>query len=83
MHVLKCYAIRCVQLDAYGSMHILLGVTSEYVSSCIPTESPEAIGNHQVDSPLHLWPDVWPDVKRIWFYMTLDVLTETRCHTTT
>ena len=44
------------------------------------------ICNHQVDSPFYLWPDVCSGdmqaQKRAWSYMTLNILTETRCHTT-
>ena len=40
--------------------------------------------NHQADSPLYVWPNVWSAdlhlFMKIWSYMTSNVLTETRCH---
>ena len=42
------------------------------------------ICNHQADRSLYVWPNVWSGNckfrKKIWLYMTLNVLTETRCH---
>ena len=41
-----------------------LGDKSEYVNPYIPKQSPEEdwsdhMQNHQADSPLYVWPDVW------------------------
>ena len=41
-----------------------LGDKSEYVNPYIPAQSPEEdwsdhMQNHQADSPLYVWPDVW------------------------
>ena len=45
-----------------------------------------AICNHQVDRPFYLWPDYCSgdlqSKESVWPYMTLNVLTETRCHFT-
>ena len=65
-----------------------LGWYSEYVEPYIPTQTQEEdwsdhMQNHQADSQL-VWPDVWSvDLqvyKKVWLYMTPNVLTETRCH---
>ena len=39
--------------------------------------------NDQADSPLYVWPDVWSCDLQVWSFMTPNVLTEIRCHTTT
>ena len=42
------------------------------------------ICNHHDDSPLYVWSDlVIRKFRKVWSYMTLNVLTETRCHQTT
>ena len=51
----------------------------------LPRKIKVTICSHQTDSQPYLWPDVWSGdlQEKVWSYMTLNVLTETRCHKTT
>ena len=52
----------CTRMNCYGNP--LWGDKSEYVNPYIPTQIQEEywidhMQNHQADSPLYVWPDVW------------------------
>ena len=54
-----------------------------FPSACKETSQTSSC-NHQADSPLYGWPGVWSGKlqvkKKVWSYMTPNVLSETRCH---
>ena len=67
------------------------GVISEYFNPYIPTHTPEEYWSDHMQTPgwqpilCVAWCLIWhlQVEKKVWSYMTLNVLTETRCHYTT